>query len=313
MFIKLEPSQVTVGAALAVIFSGALPIIIGVRAPCLTCRTGGALFAGKRPSSERLQSLRTSQLAGPAVEEAAASSSDSLSHFSPQSSSPQTEGVKERPSLNPESTDPPENPGTSSGKSNGVPGAAIPTIIVSEYEPVPEQVEETGPEQEPRSAATCSEDKTEDSDNPLTHFKMIFKGLSRSRSQESLSKTTSEEETPQPDVSQRCGQNGAIRGETSEGSAWRHFNSRLNKKEKTTFKLPGGATKAKGREGGTLPRGEDSQCQKSQVNWEQMEATKAIFDLLKEISGGFSQETHNWSKNSVFFNTLPRRNHAQHH
>ncbi|XP_056898288.1 uncharacterized protein si:rp71-46j2.7 isoform X2 [Takifugu flavidus] len=202
-----------------------------------------------------------------------------------ESSSPQTEGVKERPSLNPESTDPPEIPGTSSGKSNGVPGATIPTIIVSEYEPVPEQVEETKPEQEPRSAGTCSEDKTEDSDNPLTHFKMIFKGLSRSRSQESLSKTTSEEDPPQPDVSPRCGQNGAIRGETSEGSAWRHFNSRLNKKEKTTFKVLGGATKAKGREGGTLPRGEDSQCQKSQVNWEQMEATKAIFDLLKEISG----------------------------
>lgn len=206
--------------------------------------------------------------------------------------------MKERPSLNPESTDPPEIPGTSSGKSNGVPDATIPTIIVSEYEPVPEQVEETKPEQEPRSAGTCSEDKTEDSDNPLTHFKMIFKGLSRSRSQESLSKTTSEEDPPQPDVSPRCGQNGAIRGETSEGSAWRHFNSRLNKKEKMTFKVSGGATKAKGREGGTLPRGEDSQCQKSQVNWEQMEATKAIFDLLKEISGWFSQETHNWSKNS---------------
>uniref|UniRef100_A0A3B4ZI80 Uncharacterized LOC103373861 n=1 Tax=Stegastes partitus TaxID=144197 RepID=A0A3B4ZI80_9TELE len=54
------------------------------------------------------------------------------------------------------------------------------------------------------------------------------------------------------------------------------------KKEKMCFKMSG-VNKAKRKEG-TLPRGEDSQCQRSQVNWEQMEATKAIFDLLKEIS-----------------------------
>uniref|UniRef100_A0A3B4V3Q2 Si:rp71-46j2.7 n=1 Tax=Seriola dumerili TaxID=41447 RepID=A0A3B4V3Q2_SERDU len=57
-----------------------------------------------------------------------------------------------------------------------------------------------------------------------------------------------------------------------------------NKKEKICFKMSGGANKSKGKEQGTLPRGEDSQGQKSQVNWEQLEATKAIFDLLKEIS-----------------------------
>lgn len=163
----------------------------------------------------------------------------------------------------------------------------IPTIIVSEYKPVPEEMEKTEPERELRSGETSSEDKMEDSDNPLAHFKMIFKGLTRSRSQESLNSTknTSGEEPNQSDVSQHCGQNGEEQGENSEGSSWRHINTRLNKKEKGAFKLSGGASKAKGREGGVLPRGDDSQCQKSQANWEQNEATKAIFDLLKEISG----------------------------
>lgn len=52
--------------------------------------------------------------------------------------------------------------------------------------------------------------------------------------------------------------------------------------------MSGGANKTKGKEQGTQPRGEDSQSQRSQVNWEQLEATKAIFDLLKEISGLFT-------------------------
>lgn len=237
-----------------------------------------------------------------------------VTFLSPQSSSPRAEAVKERQSLNPESPDPPDNPGPS-GNSNGVPGATIPTIIVSEYEAVPGQVEETEPEQEPQLAGTCSEDKTEDSDNPLTHIKMIFKGLTRSRSQESLTKTAGEEDPPDPDVSPHCSQNGTIRGENAEASAWRHFNSRLNKKEKITFKLSGGATKAKGREGGTLPRGDDSQCQKSQVKWEQMEATKAIFDLLKEISGWFSHETRMTGLKivGVFFMSLGRNHAAKDH
>lgn len=197
--------------------------------------------------------------------------------------------MRDRSSSNPEPTDPPENPEASSGKSNGVPGATIPMIIVSEYEPVSEGAENSEPEEEPRSAGTCPEDKTEDSDNPLSHFKLIFKGLARSRSQESLSstKTTSEEEPPHSDA---CSQSGAARGENPESSTWRHLNARLNKKEKVTFKLVGGASRAKGRDGGTLPRGDESQGQKSQANWEQMEATKAIFDLLKEISGWFAKD-----------------------
>lgn len=208
------------------------------------------------------------------------------SRVSPQSSSPRTEAVKEP-------ADPSENPGASSGRSEGVPGAPIPTIIVSEYKASPEEVEKTEPE--PRSADAGSEDKADDGDNPLTHFKMIFKGLARSRSQESLSstKTTSEEDPPHSDVSPHCSQNAVVRGESSEGSTWRHFNARLNKKEKTG-RLTGGATKR----GGTLPRGEEPQCHKSQASWEQMEATKAILDLLKEISGWFSGHTCDSLKNS---------------
>ncbi|KAK5924924.1 hypothetical protein CgunFtcFv8_017497 [Champsocephalus gunnari] len=49
--------------------------------------------------------------------------------------------------------------------------------------------------------------------------------------------------------------------------------------------MAGAAHKAKVKDQVSSPRGEDLQGQKSQVNLEQLEATKAIFDLLKEISG----------------------------
>lgn len=136
-----------------------------------------------------------------------------------------------------------------------------------------------------------AQDKKEDSDNPLTsHFKMIFKGLRRSKSQESLaSAKTADDEEPQrePDDMPHCSQNGAVAGEGTEGPSWRHFHTRsLSKAERVTFKLPSGVNKSKGKEHGTLPRAEDPQ--RSPVNWEQLEATKAIFDLLKEISGARS-------------------------
>lgn len=119
---------------------------------------------------------------------------------------------------------------------------------------------------------------------------MIFKGLTRSRSQESLvsPKITSDDDPPDSDTTPRCSQNGGVRAENADGPSWRHFNTWSNKKEKITLKLSVGANKAKGKESGTLPKGDDSQGKKSQVNWEQLEATKAIFDLLKEISGWFT-------------------------
>ncbi|KAM9356683.1 uncharacterized protein ABDE67_004264 [Symphorus nematophorus] len=212
-------------------------------------------------------------------------------HEEEENSSPQTEVPKEilTPSLHPVSSALPlENPGASNGNGN-VPGATIPTIVISQCDPPSEPPEEPETEKEPQSAnENCSQDKTEDSDNPLTsHFKMIFKGLTRSKSQESLvsTKSTGDEDLPDPDSTPHCSQNGGVQGESAEGPSWLHFSARSHKKEKICFKMSGGANKAKGKDQGTLPRGEDSQCQKSQVNWEQLEATKAIFDMLKEISG----------------------------
>ena len=193
------------------------------------------------------------------------------------------------PCLHPESTLlPSHNHGAFTEKGNDVPGASIPSIVISRCD-IPSEPPE---EEELQSAANsdssnenCSQDKPEDSDNPLTsHFKMIFKGLTRSRSQESLvsTKSTGEDDPPDSYSTPHCSQNGGVHGEGAEGPSWLHFSARSYKKEKTCLKMSGGAHKVKVRDQGT---GEDSQCQRSQVNWEQLEATKAIFDLLKEISG----------------------------
>ncbi|XP_039976040.1 uncharacterized protein si:rp71-46j2.7 isoform X2 [Xiphias gladius] len=216
-----------------------------------------------------------------------------------ENSSPQTEAPKEiiTPCPHPESTvQPSENPGAFTQNGTYVPSATLPTIIISQCDPPSEQPEEAETETETQCAVNsdhssnenCSQDKTEDSDNPLTsHFKTIIKGLTRSKSQESLAstKTSSDEDPPNSDSTPCCSQNRSSQGESAEGPSWLNFSARSNKKEKICLKLSGGANKAKGKEHGTLPRGEDSQGQKSQVNWEQLEATKAIFDLLKEISG----------------------------
>lgn len=209
-----------------------------------------------------------------------------------ESPGPQTEASKvtTSPSIHTESQAlPSENPSASSEKSHDAPAATIPTIIISQFDSPSEPLEEAKTEKKPHSVnENSSQEKTEDSDNPITsHLKMIFKGLTRSRSQESLvsTKSTGDDDPPDPDLTPLCRQNGVLHGESSEGPSWLHFNSRSNKKEKICLKMSGGASKAKGKDQGTLPRGEDSQCQRSQVNWEQLEATKAIFDLLKEISG----------------------------
>nr|XP_040029178.1 uncharacterized protein si:rp71-46j2.7 [Gasterosteus aculeatus aculeatus] len=171
-----------------------------------------------------------------------------------------------------------------------VPGSSIPTFVISQHGSPPEWPEEAG-----TPSAVCSDssngngskDKTEDSDNLLTfHLKNMFKGLTRSRSLDSLASTknASDEGSPESDPSAHSGRNGDSQ-ERPEGLSLLHFSSWSNKKERPCFKISGGAVKAKGKHPGTLSRGEDSQGQKSQVNWEQLEATKAIFDLLKEISG----------------------------
>ncbi|XP_068571101.1 sorting nexin-25 [Cebidichthys violaceus] len=202
-----------------------------------------------------------------------------------ESLSPQTEAPKEiiKPSLRPESAALPlENPDAFTEEGSEVHGASIPTIVISQYgSPAEWPVEAESPSfvHSDSSNGNCSQDKTEDSDNPLTSpFKMIFKGLTRSRSQESLVSTKNARDEDPPDSAslQHSCQNGDM-----QGSAF-HFSARL---DKIGFKMSGGTIKTRGKDQGSSSRGEDSQCQKSQVNQEQLEATKAIFDLLKEISG----------------------------
>ncbi|XP_068182574.1 uncharacterized protein si:rp71-46j2.7 isoform X2 [Antennarius striatus] len=182
--------------------------------------------------------------------------------------------------LHPESTI-----GASTGKCDNVPGAIIPTIVISPCDPTPEPPEEE--DNETQSAnEDSSQDKTEKSDSPLTQFKMFFSGLSRSGSQDSLASTKNTDgDLPDSEPTPHCSQNGDLHGESMGGSSWLHSSTRSIKKEKISIKHSGGANKVKGKDQGSLPKGDNSQSQKSQVSWEQLEATKAILDLLKEISG----------------------------
>ncbi|XP_045885660.1 uncharacterized protein si:rp71-46j2.7 isoform X3 [Micropterus dolomieu] len=210
-----------------------------------------------------------------------------------ENSSPQTEAPKEitMTSSHPESTTLPlENPGASTEKGNNVTGTTIPTIVILEdhSDSVPPEEAETQKELEPANK-NCSPNKTEDSSNALTSPFKMFKGLIQSRSLESLlsTRTTSDKDSPVSDSTAHCRQNGEFQGDSTEGPSWCHFSAKSNKKDKICFKMSGGANKTKGKDQDTLPRGEDSQCQKSQEPQKpgQLEATKAIFDLLKEISG----------------------------
>ncbi|XP_034058780.1 uncharacterized protein si:rp71-46j2.7 [Gymnodraco acuticeps] len=214
-----------------------------------------------------------------------------------ESSSPQTEAPKDiiTPFLHPESTAlPSETAAASTEKGSDVPDASIPAIVI-EYDSPSEIPEEEETEIELRSASNCdssnensTQDKTEESDNPLTsHFKLMFKGLSRSRSQESLNSTKNSSDTDPPDSISlpHCSQNGGMQGDSPDGPSWLLFSAKSHKREKSCFRMAGAVHKAKVKDQVSSPRGEDLQGQKSQVNLEQLEATKAIFDLLKEISG----------------------------
>ncbi|XP_022052367.2 uncharacterized protein si:rp71-46j2.7 isoform X2 [Acanthochromis polyacanthus] len=198
-----------------------------------------------------------------------------------ESSSPRTEAPKENimASLHPEPAQSLENHSASSEKDSDVPGVTVPTIVISPCDSSSALRGEAETDSLPAVSSSnedCSHDKTEDSDNPVTsHIKMILKGLTRAKSQESLASTKvgTDDDLLESD--------GGSQQDTVDGISWRHFNSRPNKKEKIGFKMSA-VNKAKRKETqGTLQRGEE----RSQANWEQMEATKAIFDLLKEISG----------------------------
>lgn len=166
-----------------------------------------------------------------------------------------------------------------------IPSQTLPSIVISQYDSPLELPEETEINPQPSvdsksSNENGSQEKNEDSDNPLTsHLKTLLKGFGRYRSHESLASTKNGSDEDVPD--------SGLQREGPEGSSRLHFSARPNKKEKTCFRS-GGLNKAKGKEAqATLQRGDNSQTLKNQVNREQPEATKAIFDLLKEISGLF--------------------------
>ncbi|XP_077388994.1 uncharacterized protein LOC144026282 [Festucalex cinctus] len=214
-----------------------------------------------------------------------------------------------------ESSTPPTEPSkeivvTAAESSDGVPGGVpLPTIIISSCETPKrddddddddDDIEETPKLPRPPFGADSSsvggdsqEEKAEDPDNPFAHFKMIIRGLTRSRSQDSLasaSKNHGDEEPPPPEHVPKCGHEGALHGDddASNGPSWLHFTART-KKEKTSPRLSCGTAKSKGKEqapsASGSARGDEAQSSRSQGTWEQLEATKAIFDLLKEISG----------------------------
>lgn len=148
----------------------------------------------------------------------------------------------------------------------------IPSIVISQYDSPLELPEEAEINPQPSvnaksSNENSSQDKTEDSDNPFTsQVRMFFRGLGRHKSHESLASTKT----------------SSVEDLSESGSQ----QERSNKKEKTCFKMSGGLNKTKGKETqASLQGGEDPQALKGQVNREPVEATKAIFDLLKEISG----------------------------
>ncbi|XP_038159922.1 uncharacterized protein si:rp71-46j2.7 [Cyprinodon tularosa] len=163
-------------------------------------------------------------------------------------------------------------------------GSPLPMIVVSQYNSPPTQAGEAEVNQQLSANAgtllgNCFQEKPEESDNTLTsHFKMIIKGLTKSRSQESLCSAKASGDEEQSDEAQHAG---------AEELSHLSCCSKSNKKERMGFRMSGGAGKTKGKETiqGTLQRGEDPRCQRGQIDWEQLESSKAIFDLLKEISG----------------------------
>lgn len=179
-----------------------------------------------------------------------------------------------------------ENRSASTEKGSDATGVTVPSIFISQCKSPSnlheEAEEETETEKKSVAGFDSSESYSQDSDNPLTsHFKMIFRGLTRTRSQDSLAltKNASDEDQPHSGCMSHCSQNGGLH-------EWPHFSMKSHKKEKICSK--GGALKPKGKDQGTVTRGEDSQVQKSPANREQLETTKAMFDLLKEISGWFT-------------------------
>ncbi|XP_035768670.1 uncharacterized protein si:rp71-46j2.7, partial [Neolamprologus brichardi] len=96
-----------------------------------------------------------------------------------------------------------------------VPSQTLPSIVISQYDSPLELPEETDINPQPSvdsksSNENGSQEKNEDSDNPLTsHFKTLFKGFGRYRSHESLASKNGSEEDVSDSGLQREGPEGS--------------------------------------------------------------------------------------------------------
>ncbi|XP_055368462.1 uncharacterized protein si:rp71-46j2.7 isoform X2 [Betta splendens] len=195
-----------------------------------------------------------------------------------ENSSPRTEAPQEitgQSPLPPPPALPSENHDASAEKGSDGAGAALPAITVSRCDPPSVFEGEAGKAAKPavesdsKNSENCPQEKLEDADNSLTINSAMPK--ERSLSQESLvSRSSSNEDLLETDHFQK---RAAGKEPTFK------LNAKENKRDKWKF---GGANKAKG-EG--KAKGEDSPHQKAHGGGEHQEAARAVFDLLKEISG----------------------------
>ncbi|CAL8356451.1 unnamed protein product [Merluccius merluccius] len=169
----------------------------------------------------------------------------------------------------------------------------VPALIDSDTDPLATASEEhsknSGSDSVPNNDSNQNnEDRDEGSSNPLTsHLKIIMKGLSLAKSQESLLSTreASDEEVQTVQLPQQSDHSGALPEDNEAPLSWRHAGGRGNKREKIALRLSNGLHWAKGKEESALPREENPPGQRGQACRENLEATKAVIDLLKEISG----------------------------
>ena len=124
---------------------------------------------------------------------------------------------------------------------------------------------------------------------PVTsQLKNTMKGPSLTRSQESLlSPREADEEAQTVELFQRSRHNVALPEDSEVLLSWRHAHTKTTKKVGLPLRLSGGLLRPKGKEESALTREDNPVGQRGQVCRENLEATKAIFDLLKEITGLF--------------------------
>ncbi|XP_067103922.1 uncharacterized protein si:rp71-46j2.7 [Osmerus mordax] len=172
--------------------------------------------------------------------------------------------------------------------------ASLPTIIISECI-VPSEFSDgkRKEESEPTvkscsmtNIATSSQNKMDNPEN-LVGKKYFCKGLSRSEETLVFSEAAHREYKIDPDCKTNSSNNGGSLWDVPDHTLWRSFCAKSNKtKEKMSPSICGGIARIKGRVQETVAKGDASpSLKKDQTSWEQLEATKAIFDLLKEISG----------------------------